>query len=208
MTMADFQKTLLDVEHKINSNHDEVNKKLNEFQIKLGEQVDEIKNLHDTTNRIEIKMENYHVQTEAGIREVLTMLRLLCKRSNCTPEELLKEGEENQEHLSSDSTKSTDSHEKVESPRKSATPHQEASNTAFTNKQLWDTLTNQHPFFSQPLATYQKRAKVEMPKFDGNEKNNVAWINKAEEYFEIYDITDDDKKLKHASMKMEGEAYN
>ena len=47
-----------------------------------------------------------------------------------------------------------------------------------------------------------------MPKFDGNEKNNVAWINKAEEYFEIYDITDDDENLRHASMKMEGEAYN
>ena len=136
MTMADFQKKLLDAEHRINSNHDEVNKRLNEFQIKLGEQADEIKNLHDMTSRIEIKMENYHVQTEAGIREVLTMLKILCKRSNCTPEQLLKEGEENQEHISSDSTKSTDSHDKVESPKKSATHHQEASNTAFTNKQL------------------------------------------------------------------------
>ena len=47
-----------------------------------------------------------------------------------------------------------------------------------------------------------------MPKFDGNEKNNIAWINKAEEYFEIYDSNDDDEKLRHASMKMEGEAYN
>ena len=98
------------------------------------------------------------------------MLKLLCKKSNCTHEELLKESEENQEHLSSDSTKSTDSHDKFESPKKSATPHQEASNTAFTNKQLWDTLTNQHPFFAQPLATYQRRAKVKMPNFDGNEK--------------------------------------
>ena len=39
-------------------------------------------------------------------------------------------------------------------------------------------------------------------------KNNVAWIKKAEEYFEIYDINDDDEKLRHASLKMEGEAYN
>lgn len=208
ITMADFQKKLLDSEHKINSNHDEVSKRLNEFQIKLGEQADEIKNLHDKTNRIEIKMENYHVETKASIREVLTMLKILCKRLNCTPKQLLKKGEENQEHISSYSTKSTDSHEKVESPKKSATPHQEASNIAFTNKQLWDNFTNQHPFFAQPLATYQRRAKFEMPKFDGNKKNNVAWINKAEEYFEIYDINDDDKKLRHASMKMEGEAYN
>ena len=55
-------------------------------------------------------------------------------------------------------------------PQKNQRPHQEASNTAFTNKQLWDTFTNQHPFFAQLLATYQRRAKVEMPKFDGNEK--------------------------------------
>jgi len=91
-------------------------------------------------------MENQHVQTEVYIRDAVTMLKLLYKKMNCTPEQLLKENEENQEHISSDSTKSTDSHEKVESPRKSATPHQEVSNTAFTNKQLWDNFTNQHPF--------------------------------------------------------------
>ena len=187
MTMADFQKKLID------KNNDEVNKRLDEFQIKLEgqadnikKQVDNIKNLHDTTNRMEIKMENQHVQTEVDLRESLTLLKLLCKKMNCTPAQLLQENEENQEHDSSDSTKSTDSHEKVESPKKSATPHQEASNTAFTNKQLWYNFTNQHPFFAQPVATYQRRAKVEMPKFDGNEKNNVAWINKAKEYFEIY----------------------
>ena len=47
-----------------------------------------------------------------------------------------------------------------------------------------------------------------MLKFDGNKKYNVAWINKVEEYFEIYDINDDDERLRHTSMKMEGEAYN
>lgn len=82
------------------------------------------------------------------------------------------------------------------------------SNVTLAKKQIWDTFTNQHPFFTQPLATYQLRAKVEMPEFDGNKKSNVEWINKAEEYFEIYDINDDDEKLRHASMKMEGEPYN
>ena len=90
--MADFKKRLLDAEQKINNNHDEVNKILNEVERKLGEQADKIKNLQDTTNRIEIKLESQHVQTGVNIREVLTMLRSLCKRSNCTPEELLKDG--------------------------------------------------------------------------------------------------------------------
>ena len=39
-------------------------------------------------------------------------------------------------------------------------------------------------------------------------KNSVAWLNKAEEYFDIYDINSDDEKIKYASMKMEGETCN
>ena len=125
-------------------------------------------------------MENNHVQTKVDLKESLKLLKLLCKKMDCTPAQLLRENEENQEHNSSDSTKSTNSHEKAESPKKSVTPHQEVSNATLTNKQLWDTFTNEHPFFAQPLMIYQRRAKVEMPKFDRNEKNNVAWINKAE----------------------------
>jgi len=183
MTMVDFQKKLVDAEHKINNNNDEVNKRLDGFQIKLEGQADNIKNLHDTTNRIETKMENHCAPTEVDLKETLTLLKLLCKKMNYTTAQLLEEDEENQEHNSSNSMKSTDSHEKAESPKKPATPHQEMSNVTPINKQLWDTFINQHPFFAQPLATYQQRAKVEMPKFDGNEKNNVAWINKAKEYF-------------------------
>lgn len=140
MTIVDFQKILLDTEHKINNNHDEVNKRLDEFQMKLEgqannikNQADNIKNLQDTTNQIEIKIENQHVQKEVDLRESLTLLKLPCKKMNCTPTQLLQE---NQEHISSDSTKSTDSHEKVESSKKSVTTHQEVSNTTLTNKQL------------------------------------------------------------------------
>lgn len=152
MTMANFQKKLFDAEHKINNNHDEVNKRLDDFQIKLKEHANNIKSLHDMTNRIEIKMENQRVQTEVDLKETLTLLKLLCKKMNT--EQLLQEDEENQKHNSSYSTKSTDSHEKAESSKKSTTPHQEMSNATLTNKQLWDTFTNQHPFFTQPLATY------------------------------------------------------
>jgi hypothetical protein len=52
------------------------------------------------------------------------------------------------------------------------------------------------------------REKLELSKFYGNEKHGVAWFNKVVEYFEIYNITNDDKKIKYASMQQEGDAYN
>jgi len=58
------------------------------------------------------------------------------------------------------------------------------------------------------VATYQQRPKLELSRFDGNTKCSVTWFKKAEEYFEIYGIDNDDEKIKHASMQMEGEAYN
>jgi len=36
----------------------------------------------------------------------------------------------------------------------------------------------------------------------------MAWINKAEEYFEIHIIHFDEQKLKYASMQREGHGYN
>lgn len=110
MTMADFQNKLVDAEHKKNNNHDEVNKRLDDFQIKLKGQTDNIKKLQDTTDRIEIKMENNRIQTEVDLKESLTLLKLLCRKMNCTPAQILQENEDNQEHNSSDSTKSTNSH--------------------------------------------------------------------------------------------------
>ena len=154
MSMADFNKRLIEVENKVTSHTDEVNKKLTDFQNKFNGHADNMKRLQDTTNRIEIQMEQRHIQSEVNQNETLTLLNLVCKKINIIPEQLLQEDEGNQEHNSSDSTKSTDS-QKVESPKKSATPHQENSNAIFSNKQLWDTFTNQHPFFAQPLVAYQ-----------------------------------------------------
>lgn len=36
----------------------------------------------------------------------------------------------------------------------------------------------------------------------------MAWFNKAEEYFDIYNITIDEEKVKYAFMHLEGETYN
>lgn len=69
-------------------------------------------------------------------------------------------------------------------------------------------LSNHYPFFIPTISTYQQRAILEIFKFDGNEKFSVAWFNKVEEYFEIYNINNDDEKIRHASMQMEGEVYN
>ena len=39
-------------------------------------------------------------------------------------------------------------------------------------------------------------------------KQCVVWLNKAEEYFDIYNITTDVEKVKYASMHLENHAYN
>ena len=47
-----------------------------------------------------------------------------------------------------------------------------------------------------------------MSKSTGNDEQCVAWLNKAEEYFDIYNITIDIEKVKYASMHLENHAYN
>ena len=48
--------------------------------------------------------------------------------------------------------------------------------------------------------------KVELPKYDGDERQCITWINKAEEYLDIHNIHYDDEKIKYASMHLEGNA--
>ena len=55
---------------------------------------------------------------------------------------------------------------------------------------------------------HQIRVKVELPKYDGDEQQCIAWINKVEVYLDIHNIHYDDKKIKYASMHLEGSAYN
>ena len=65
------------------------------------------------------------------------------------------------------------------------------------------------PSISIPLTHgYQIRVKLELPKFDGDEKQCIAWINKTEEYFDIHNIQYDSEKIKYAAMQLEGNAYN
>ena len=47
-----------------------------------------------------------------------------------------------------------------------------------------------------------------MSKCNGSEYQCVAWLNKAEEYFDIYNIQSNEEKVKYASMYMKGYAYN
>ena len=41
----------------------------------------------------------------------------------------------------------------------------------------------------------QIRVKVELPKYDGDERQCIAWINKAEEYLDIHNIHYEGEKL-------------
>ena len=39
-----------------------------------------------------------------------------------------------------------------------------------------------------PYIVYPPKAKIELLKYNGSEDQCVAWLNKAEEYFDIYNI--------------------
>ena len=52
------------------------------------------------------------------------------------------------------------------------------------------------------------QVKVKLPKYDGDERKCIAWINKAEEYLDIHNIHYEGEKIKYASMHLEGNAYN
>ena len=59
-----------------------------------------------------------------------------------------------------------------------------------------------------PYIVYPPKEKIELSKYNGSEDQCVAWLNKGEEYFDIYNIKSDEEKVKYVSMHMEGYAYN
>ena len=59
-----------------------------------------------------------------------------------------------------------------------------------------------------PYKVYPPKAKIELSRYNGSEDQCVSWLNKVEEYFNIYSIQSDEEKVKYASMHMEGYAYN
>jgi hypothetical protein len=60
----------------------------------------------------------------------------------------------------------------------------------------------------QPLIIYPPKAKIERSKYNGGDNQCVAWFNKTEEYFHIYNITTNEEKVKYTSMYLEGTTYN
>jgi hypothetical protein len=60
----------------------------------------------------------------------------------------------------------------------------------------------------KPLIIYPPKDKIELSKYNGGDNQCVAWFNKTEEYFHIYNITTDEEKVKYASMYLKGIAYN
>ena len=61
---------------------------------------------------------------------------------------------------------------------------------------------------NQCYVVYPPKAKIEMSKFSGNDEQCVAWLNKAEKYFDIYNITTDIEKVKYVFLHLENHAYN
>ena len=60
----------------------------------------------------------------------------------------------------------------------------------------------------RPCKVHPPKTKIVLSKYNGSEDQCVAWLNKAEEYFDIYNIQSDEEKEKYVSMHMEGYAYN
>ena len=58
----------------------------------------------------------------------------------------------------------------------------------------------------RPHKVYPPKEKIELSKCNRSEDQCVAWLNKAEEYFDIYNIQFEEDKVKYASMHMEGYA--
>ena len=73
------------------------------------------------------------------------------------------------------------------------------------------TLEQSDPLFNMSSSNtytqgHQIRVKVELPKYDGDERQCIVWINKGEEYLDIHNIHYDREKIKYASMHLEGRA--
>ena len=60
----------------------------------------------------------------------------------------------------------------------------------------------------RPHKVYPPRVKIEFSKYNGSEDQCVAGLNKADEYFGIYNIQSNEEKVKYVSIHMEGYAYN
>jgi hypothetical protein len=72
-----------------------------------------------------------------------------------------------------------------------------------------DSIPNPQPTSQyQPLMLYPPKAKMELPKYNGGDNQCVAWFNKTQEYFHIYNVIMDEEKVKYASMYIEENAYN
>ena len=60
----------------------------------------------------------------------------------------------------------------------------------------------------RPYKVHPPKEKIELSKYNGSEDQCVAWLNKEEEYFDIYNIQSGKEKVKYVSMHMEGYTYN
>ena len=61
---------------------------------------------------------------------------------------------------------------------------------------------------SSSTQGHQIWVNFELPKYDGDERQCIAWINKDKEYLDIQNIHYDDEKIEYASMQLKGSTYN
>ena len=164
MSMADFQKKLLDLEKQINNNSEDFDKRLVDLEGTVARHSNDIKKLQDRTNRIERQIWLNHSEATENHSQAMQKMTELCDKISQTQRPIFPNMEHNQHNNSTDSGNSEEHHEKTDSPH-----HHEDSNADSQNKQLWNAFSNQSPFLV-PQLEYHRQEKIELPKFDGNEK--------------------------------------
>ena len=82
----------------------------------------------------------------------------------------------------------------------------EISNDLQLNSPRTPEQSNHHePLFNMSSTAFstqghQIQVKFKLPKYNGDKRQCIAWINKAEEYLDIRNIHYDSEKIKYASM--------
>ena len=84
MSMAEFQKKLLDLEKQINNNSDDFGKRLVDLEDTVAGHSNDIKKLQDTTNRIERQIWLNHSEATENHSQAMQKLTELCDKINQT----------------------------------------------------------------------------------------------------------------------------
>ena len=97
---------------------------------------------------------------------------------------------------------------KIVEKRKTKNHRQQQSNSdmSLSSSSSFEPPSNQKEKWNQrrPYKVHPPKEKIELSKYNGSEDQCVAWLNKEEEYFDIYNIQSDEEKVRTGANGREG----